>query len=222
VKQYQAQGLTVVGICVAVGAILGFAFLIGRAAVGPRGNQVATSQPVVAQPSPAYQAPLEAETMPPAPLPAPQYVEPSPTPDDNAIPQSDLQGRALRFASDYFETWSRSDADALAFIDRYYAPTVRFYGGIKSREEITRMKYAFVQRWPERSYQPDPSQMRIVCNEAQAACTVSGVVSYTSRSAERNAISSGSATFEMGVQLRGGEFQIISENGRVLTQQRDQ
>lgn len=218
-KKYQAQGLTIVGICVAVGAILGFAFLIGRAAVAPPANEVATSQPTAAQPLTTYQAPLPTEAMPPEPLPTPQYVEPTPSPE---VPQSDLQERALRFASDYFDTWSRSDADALAFIDRYYAPTVRFYGNMKSREQIANMKYAFVQRWPERSYRPDPSQMRIACNEAQATCSVSGVVSYTSRSPERNAISSGSATFEMGLQLRGGEFQIISENGRVLSQQRDQ
>ena len=218
-KQYQAQGLTVVGICVAVGAILGFAFLIGRAAVGSRESQVATSQPIAARASTAYQTPLPTEPMPPVPVPTPQYVEPTPPP---VAPQSDLQERALRFASDYFETWSGSDADALAFIDQHYAPTVRFYGNLKSREEIASMKYAFVQRWPERSYRPDPSQMRIVCNEAQAACNVSGVVSYTSRSMERNAVSSGSATFEMGVQLRGGELQIFSENGRVLSQRRDQ
>ena len=54
---------------------------------------------------------------------------------------------------------SAPGAVMLGTAPRYYAPQVRFYGRVTGLPALLAEKRRFVQRWPERRYQPRPGAL---------------------------------------------------------------
>jgi len=129
-----------------------------------------------------------------------------------------LDERAASFISARIASWSAaSAADLPAFVDAY-ADRVLYYGSLKSRELVLQDKRRFLERWPERRYEPRLSSITVQCKAD--LCRVSGLVDWRARSVARAASASGMAQFEYEVVVADGAFRILSESSSVVRLQR--
>jgi len=129
-----------------------------------------------------------------------------------------LDERVAGFISARISTWSSaSAADLPAFVDAY-ADRVLYYGSLKSRELVLQDKRRFLERWPERRYEPRLSSITVQCKAD--VCRVSGLVDWRARSVARAASASGMAQFEYEVVVSDGAFRILSESSSVVRLQR--
>lgn len=140
---------------------------------------------------------------PPAASPPPPSLpqQPGPSisfPSPPAASQR-LEDTALSFADRYYTTWSGSNDVAMAFVRRAYAPRVSFFGGTRSADWITDYKRPFVERWPLRRYVIRPGSMRVSCEADNRSCTVHGLVDWDARDPGRQAVSTGLASFTLGM-----------------------
>ena len=166
--------------------------------------------------------PAVAQPLPPPISIAPERSSPaspsSSPPSAASLPPALLRQRAESFVSQLYSltsSISEDDADSLANL---YDDTVNYFGEDLSRDEVMARVRRFLERWPSRNYRPRPDATRIVCDEAKSICTVVGIVQFDARSIERNARSSGEATFEYQLQLTDpAEPKITGESGSVLT-----
>lgn len=124
---------------------------------------------------------------------------------------------ALSVAEDYFRTWSGPNADAIAFLDRIYAPQVEYFGRLIPRAEVMREKTEFVGRWPRRDY-TIRSGASVHCNMSQL-CSVHGLVDWRAYSPARNSTSVGTASFSLSFRVGGIAPSLVSETSSVLTRQ---
>jgi len=129
-----------------------------------------------------------------------------------------LDRRAAKFISSQISEWSSANVADLAPFVSAYAEQVFYYGSLKSRELVLQDKRRFLERWPERRYEPRPGSMTAQCKAG--LCRVSGLLDWRARSVARAASASGMAQFEYEVIVSDGVFRILSENSSVVRLQR--
>jgi curved DNA-binding protein CbpA len=140
-------------------------------------------------------------------------VETSRAPADGA-----LDRRAANFISSQISEWSFANVADLAPFVSAYAEQVFYYGSLKSREQVLQDKRRFLERWPERRYEPRPGSITAQCKAD--LCSVSGLLDWRARSVARAASASGMAQFEYEVIVSDGAFRILRETSSVVRPQR--
>jgi hypothetical protein len=132
-----------------------------------------------------------------------------------AAPASDSAERAAAaraLTARYLATVSGSDDTMIGAATRFYATRVRFYGRPVTTAGLVAEKRSFVQRWPERRY--EPRAMRAACDAE--TCTIRTIVDFRTASPGRGAVSSGEAELVLEVGFAGTRPYILGETGRVL------
>lgn len=133
-------------------------------------------------------------------------------PDATAKPvEPTTEEKALAFMTRYHDTWSRSNAAALAFLSNAYTDTIEFYGKTVSKDFVLNEKRKFADRWPKRAYSVRYGSERVLCS---AICTMTGIVEWFTESPERERMTSGIAEFTLVWDAAAGK--IVSESGKVL------
>ena len=131
-----------------------------------------------------------------------------------------LAHRSADLTREYLHTWSTNARAALADVPRLYAPRVSFSGRMLGHDALIREKAQFVRRWPARRYSHRPGTMRVACNTQSRRCIVRSVIDWQAANAARGMFSSGSSTFEQGVDLAAARPLVFRENGSVISQRR--
>lgn len=156
-------------------------------------------------------------------MPEPAYsTDPYPEDDDMAaepapsIPSNELRERASRLVHDFFAATSGTSEEALAFVARSFAPTVRHYGSVRTREDLIREHDQYMARWPVRSYRIEPQSLSVSCDQSGATCLVSGLVDFDCASPERGAVSRGVSSFSLRLAMRPEGAMITSDDGTVV------
>ena len=144
----------------------------------------------------------------------PEMTAPEPPETAPALSQED---QARRFVAEYFAHWSEAGPEALRYFEASYSPQVAFYGQTVGRDSLMAGKRSYVQRWPVRVYTARPETVRVFCNEATRACTVTGTVDWDCRNPGRGTESKGAARFLLTVKDMDGGETILAENGAVLS-----
>jgi hypothetical protein len=111
----------------------------------------------------------------------------------------------------------RSSSDASSFLTYargIFDEQVDFYGKMTSRADVLKEKERYVARWPVRSYRLLTDATRTSCNEEQ--CQVSGVVVFSASNPATGRKSTGTASFEYGINFAAG---IFFESGKTLSAQ---
>ncbi|MEL6061523.1 MULTISPECIES: hypothetical protein [unclassified Methylobacterium] len=119
---------------------------------------------------------------------------------------------ARSLTASYLATVSGPDDTMVGAATRYYATRVRFYGRPVTTAGLVAEKRSFVQRWPERRY--EPRAMRAACDAE--TCTIRTLVDFRTANPGRGAVSSGEAELILEVGFAGTRPYILGETGRVL------
>ena len=119
---------------------------------------------------------------------------------------------ARALTASYLATVSGSDDTMVGAATRYYASRVRFYGRPVTTAGLVAEKRSFVQRWPERRY--EPRAMRAACDAE--TCTIRTLVEFRTANPGRGAVSIGEAELILEVGFAGARPYILGETGRVL------
>ncbi|MCJ2065121.1 hypothetical protein MKK63_20745 [Methylobacterium sp. J-088] len=119
---------------------------------------------------------------------------------------------ARALTASYLATVSGSDDTMVGAATRYYASRVRFYGRPVTTAGLVAEKRSFVQRWPERRY--EPRAMRTACDAE--TCTIRTLVEFRTANPGRGAVSIGEAELILEVGFAGARPYILGETGRVL------
>jgi len=112
----------------------------------------------------------------------------------------------------YLATVSGSGDTMVGAATQFYATRVRFYGRPVTTAGLVAEKRSFVQRWPERRY--EPRAMQAACDAE--TCTIRTLVDFRTANPGRGAISSGEAELVLEVGFAGTRPYILGETGRVL------
>ena len=112
----------------------------------------------------------------------------------------------------YLATVSGSGDTMVGAATQFYATRVRFYGRPITTAGLVAEKRSFVQRWPERRY--EPRAMQAACDAE--TCTIRTLVAFRTANPGRGAISSGEAELVLEVGFAGMRPYILGETGRVL------
>jgi hypothetical protein len=123
---------------------------------------------------------------------------------------------AVEAAAEFFRSSSRSDREATSFLDRIYPAQLLYFGKRSSKAYVMAEKRAFLDRWPKRAYAVRPGSISTTCDPRNNSCTVSGIVDWRVASVQRNAISTGSAKFQLTFSI-GAELTLLSEWSEVIT-----
>ena len=153
----------------------------------------------------------QASPAPSLPLPAPQ-VTAKPVPPLPAA--TNAREQAASVVSRYYSTWSAGDPQAMQFLRDTLGPTLEFYGGAKSREQVLSLKQAFLLRWPSRRYMVRPGTLTIGCDPDGTTCDAAGLVDWECRSEARDAHASGTAEFRLRVRISANGPMIVGETDR--------
>ncbi len=132
------------------------------------------------------------------------------TPAPGAPAERAAAARAL--TTRYLATVSGSSDTMVGAATQYYATRVRFYGRPITTAALVAEKRSFVQRWPERRY--EPRAMRAACDAE--TCTIRALVDFRTANPGRGAVSSGEAELVLEVGFAGTRPYILGETGRVL------
>ncbi|QGY06026.1 hypothetical protein MMSR116_05165 [Methylobacterium mesophilicum SR1.6/6] len=119
---------------------------------------------------------------------------------------------ARTLTADYLATVSGPVDTMVGAANRLYATRVRFYGRPVTTAGLAAEKRSFVQRWPERRY--EPRAMSTACDAE--TCTIRTLVAFRTANPGRGAVSSGEAELILEVGFAGTRPYIIGESGRVL------
>lgn len=147
------------------------------------------------------------------PAASPVLGAPPPVPDARF---PDWAGAAQRLTFDYLDSISAPNAVSIAATPRFYAERVQRFGRTVSLASVIAEKRLFVQRWPERRYQPQAGSTRTACNAAMKACIVHTTYDYRAESPARGARSQGLAELVLEISFAGERPVIVSESSRVL------
>jgi hypothetical protein len=130
-----------------------------------------------------------------------------------SAPASAERAAAARaLTASYLDTVSASGDTMVGAATRYYATRVRFYGRPITTAGLVAEKRSFVQRWPERRY--EPRAMHAACDAE--TCTIRALVDFRTANPGRGAVSSGEAELILEVGFAGTRPYILGETGRVL------
>lgn len=119
---------------------------------------------------------------------------------------------ARALTASYLATVSGSSDTMVGAATQFYATRVRFYGRPITTAALVAEKRSFVQRWPERRY--EPRSMRAACDVE--TCTIRTIVDFRTANPGRGAVSSGEAELILEVGFAGTRPYILGETGRVL------
>lgn len=119
---------------------------------------------------------------------------------------------ARALTADYLATVSGSADTMVGAANRFYATRVHFYGHPITPAGLAAEKRSFVQRWPERRY--EPRLISAACDPE--TCTIRAIVDFRTSNPGRGAVSSGEAELILEVGFAGSRPYIIAETGRVL------
>ncbi|MCJ2137252.1 hypothetical protein MKK69_24945 [Methylobacterium sp. J-026] len=119
---------------------------------------------------------------------------------------------ARALTASYLATVSGSNDTMVGAATQFYATRVRFYGRPVTTAALVAEKRSFVQRWPERRY--EPRAMRTACDAE--TCTIRTLVAFRTANPGRGAVSSGEAELILEVGFAGTRPYILGETGRVL------
>ncbi|QEE41504.1 hypothetical protein [Methylobacterium sp. WL1] len=168
-------------------------------AAGPK-RAAALERPHARQASPRYAAhPRRLADTPAAVAPA-----------SAASGQRAAVARAL--AANYLATVSSSGDTMVGAAPHFYGSRVRFYGHPVTLAGLVAEKRSFVQRWPERRY--EPRTIRTACDAE--TCTIRTIVDFRTANPDRGAVSTGAAELVLEVSFAGTRPVIVGESGRVL------
>jgi hypothetical protein len=125
--------------------------------------------------------------------------------------------RSIAFVTRYFETWSKPNAEALAFAESIYPTHLNYYGRLVDVASVMDQKRAFVERWPSRTYKIRDRSITVECNSVTTVCIVSGVVDWTCANPQQRASAKGVASFTLKLSMVAeGRTVIIDENGKLV------
>jgi uncharacterized caspase-like protein len=144
--------------------------------------------------------------------PAAATVAPKATPVTRSLEQ-----RSIEFVT---EDMIQSSGDASSLLNharRILDEQVAYYGKTTSRADVLKDKERYVARWPVRSYKLLPDATRTSCNEEQFLCQITGVVVFSLSNPATGRKSTGTASFEYGINFAAGIPRIFSENGKILS-----
>jgi hypothetical protein len=134
----------------------------------------------------------------------------APAPVSAASAERAAIARAL--AANYLATVSSSGETMVGAAPHFYGSRVRFYGHPITLAGLVAEKRSFVQRWPERRY--EPRSIRTACDSE--TCTIRTIVDFRTANPDRGAISTGAAELVLEVSFAGARPVIVGESGRVL------
>jgi hypothetical protein len=129
-----------------------------------------------------------------------------------------LARRSVDLTRTYLHTWSTNTRGALADVPRLYAPRVSFYGRLLTHDGLFREKAIFVRRWPIRHYSLRPGTTRVACDGESRRCFVRSIIDWRAANSSRKVTSTGSSTFEQGVDFTTSRPLVFRESGKVLPQ----
>jgi len=130
----------------------------------------------------------------------------------SASASAERAAAARALTASYLATVSASGDTMVGAATQYYATRVRFYGRPITTAGLVAEKRSFVQRWPERRYQP--RAMHAACDAE--TCTIRAIVDFRTANPGRGAVSSGEAELILEVGFAGTRPYILGETGRVL------
>ena len=134
------------------------------------------------------------------------------TPAALAPASGERAATARALAANYLATVSASGDTMVGAAPRFYGTRVRFYGHPITLAGLVAEKRSFVQRWPERRY--EPRAIRTACDSE--TCTIRTIVDFRTANPARGAISTGAAELILEVSFAGTRPVIVGETGRVL------
>lgn len=184
-----------------------------------------------APPSPAAAAPDATETPPASRVAerrsrryAVRRAAPRPSTPSviaSTAPVSDGQlrawaGTAQALARDYLDSVSAPGPAMLAATPRFYGERVLFHGRSMTLAALTAEKRRFVQRWPERRYEPRSDSIRTACSPTQALCRVEALFDFRAENPAKGLRSQGVSSVTFEISLAGPRPVIVSETSRVL------
>jgi ATP-dependent protease ClpP protease subunit len=140
------------------------------------------------------------------------------TPKQSYSPNIEKDYRQLsgEFVLGIFNIWSQDNYSTQNKLSSLYSDNINFYGSYRTRTSVIDEKIQFMNRWPIRNYVARSNSLNISCDNNKI-CTIQGVVDWNAKSIERNASSSGLASFEYVIDLSTNNPKIVSENGKVLS-----
>ena len=124
------------------------------------------------------------------------------------------EARAVGFAVRMLQDWSRPGTAGARAMSAYYDDAVSFYGSRYSYGQVLDDRYAFASRWPLRDYRVDPTTVQVRCD---TTCRVLAQYDFTASNPATGAFSAGRSTLALTLRPTGGDFVIVSEDGRVLS-----
>ena len=133
----------------------------------------------------------------------PAVAQSGPVPGDEAAIQS------------YLALWSRNADVTAAAVDRFYAPTVVYYGKRLSRAEVLADKLRYIRAWPERHYTEIPGSIAAHCNADRSRCRVSVIMAWH-RTGRTGQVSTGRARIAFDFVPADGARKIARESARNL------
>lgn len=120
------------------------------------------------------------------------------------------------FLARYMREWSNAPTTSREFAAQVYPDRLKFYKGEETRDSIIAEQEAHIKRWPDRSYRVRPGSLRVDCDAANVVCSVHSVLEWTAKSLPRNALSTGSAAWNLQLKKAGDSWTISEETGEVL------
>ena len=115
----------------------------------------------------------------------------------------------------YLTMWSRNSGITAAAVDRFYAPSVVYYGKRLSREEVLADKLRYIQAWPVRQYAEVPGSIEGRCNADRSLCHVSVIMAWR-RTGRTHKVSVGRARIVFDFVPVDGSRKIARESARNL------
>lgn len=115
----------------------------------------------------------------------------------------------------YLAMWSHNADVTAAAVERFYAPTVTYYGRRFTRAQVLADKLRYIKAWPVRHYAEVPGSIQARCNGDRSLCRVSAIMTWR-RIARDARVSTGRARIGFDfVPVEGGR-KIARETARPL------
>jgi hypothetical protein len=129
-----------------------------------------------------------------------------------------LEVLTLQFLKEQYEHLSGSNFGMKTWAKSVYASQARYFGEVKTRQEIVAEIMMWLERWPKRTYRPRDKSIEIQCNHDALLCTAKGLLDFLAQSYARNEQSEGVATFEFTLSFANphSKPRIVAEGGRTL------
>ena len=134
----------------------------------------------------------------------------------------DVDGRATleQEVRGFLTAWTGGSNIASRDVDRFYEPTVLYYGRSETRSQVLAEKRFVAKRWPDRAYRLLPGSAHSGCNPAHTRCNVTAVLTWRAENPARATRSFGAATVALDLVRDGAVLKIAHEDGHTLIRRR--